>query len=282
MQPVTITAPAKINLYLHVTSRRSDGYHELDSLVTFCDLVDKITISPAADFSFSCMGPFSNSINRQDNLCIRAAKFFSERNGVNLCCDIHLEKNIPVAAGLGGGSADAAAVLRALENFYDVQVDADMTDMAHYLGADVPVCYGQSSAVMRGIGEICQNITLPDFWLVLVNPGKPCDTGAVFQGFSGEYAVILEAREHIQSISGLNQVLQDTTNQLQPSAETIVPDIKTIIEELSRQKEVLVARLSGSGATCFAVFEDRDAALSAAEKMKQKFPAYWVSVNANC
>ena len=278
MQPVTITAPAKVNLYLHVTGRRDDGYHELESLVTFCDLYDVVKISPDTNFSFSCDGPYSEFIDKDDNLCIRAAKYFAQKYNKEVTCHIHLTKNIPIAAGLGGGSSDAAAVLLGLQQAYCKDNILDNKEVANHLGADVPVCYKKRSVIMTGIGESFENFKIPEFYFLLANPNKKCCTKEVFQGFDGDFHAPSNFKSGVSDLRELKDLLAKTENQLFEPAQIIVPEIESLINDLEILDGCIAARLSGSGATCFGVFADESSAQNAANSMRSKYPDYWQGV----
>lgn len=278
MQPVTVTAPAKVNLYLHVTGRREDGYHELESLVAFCDLHDVVKISPDTEFSFSCEGPYAELIDPEDNLCIRAAKYFAQKFDTDMSYNIHLTKNIPIAAGIGGGSSDAAAVLLGLKKAHHIEEGIDKEEVANSLGADIPVCYKKQSSIMSGIGEQCKSFSLPDFWFLLINPGKSCSTKEVFQGFDEDFHVPIHSAAAVSDIPELKNFLAKTENQLLESAQKIVPEIEPLLNDLEVLENCIAAGLSGSGATCFAMFPDEEAAEKAAEVIKKKYSEYWQGI----
>nr|MBC8158527.1 4-(cytidine 5'-diphospho)-2-C-methyl-D-erythritol kinase [Alphaproteobacteria bacterium] len=191
MAEIAANAPAKINLYLHVTGRRDDGYHLLDSLIVFADVGDRIAVSPADDFSLDIDGPFSAGLsNGPENLVVRAARTLAELAEVRDGARIRLTKTLPVASGIGGGSADAAATIRALMRLWEIEPHANaLTEMALSLGADVPVCLAGQPSFMGGIGEdIDAAPSLPPVWLVLVNPGVGVSTPSVFAARKEEFS----------------------------------------------------------------------------------------------
>ena len=195
---IRVEAPAKLNLYLHVTGRRADGYHELDSLVTFTALADTLEIAPADALSLAVSGPFAEALGTGDNLATRAAAALAERLGRPADVRIALQKRIPVAAGLGGGSADAAAVLRGLARLWGLGAAhaSDLQDVALGLGADVPVCLDARAAYMAGVGEaLSAPPPLPPCGVLLVNPGVPVPTGAIFAARQGPFSVAQRLQE---------------------------------------------------------------------------------------
>lgn len=265
---------AKINLFLHVTGKRDDGYHELDSLVTFCDLHDVIKVKEADKFYFLFDGPFSSSINAADNLCVKAAKLFASHYNIDLQCHIRLEKNIPVAAGLGGGSADAAATIRALYKFFEVKEDIRFFEKLVMLGADIPVCLQQKNSFMRGVGEQIEFVDLPKIYFVLINPNKACATKEVFAKFSDEF--MPDQKVDVSTYNELIDFLEKVSNQLEKPSSEIVEDIAAIKELLLQQKGCDIARLTGSGATCFGLFKDYDLASKAAGAIRSEHLDWWV------
>jgi 4-diphosphocytidyl-2-C-methyl-D-erythritol kinase len=274
---VSERAHAKINLALHIIGRRADGYHELDSIVAFAGVADVLTISPAAKISISLSGPFANDLPPDDENIVlmagrRLADFAGKKNLPLSPVKFHLEKNLPVAAGIGGGSADAAAALRGLIRLFGISVSAqDMKEIALKLGADVPVCLGQKASRMRGIGEIIEPIavSLPRAAL-LINPRVPLPTPGVFE------ALKLECGQSFGTAIGDLTDIRSWRNDLTAPAITIVPEIASVLESLGSQSEIICARMSGSGATCFGLFENFELAQTAANKISEKHPNWWV------
>ncbi|HEX3983265.1 MAG TPA: 4-(cytidine 5'-diphospho)-2-C-methyl-D-erythritol kinase [Acidisoma sp.] len=264
-------APAKVNLTLRVTGRRVDGYHLLDSLVVFADVGDRLSVAPAAGLSLTVAGPFGNALGVEaDNLVLRAARRLAEAAGVTPDAALRLEKNLPLASGIGGGSADAAAALRLLSAFWGVTLPPDeMNAIALELGADVPVCLARRPVRMAGIGERLSSVpALPPMGLVLANPGLPCPTAAIFRvraaaetGFSPADAVP-EAGCH--TAAELAAALAASGNDLEAPAIGVTPAIAEVLAALRRAPGSLLARMSGSGATCFALFPNAAAATAAA------------------
>jgi 4-diphosphocytidyl-2-C-methyl-D-erythritol kinase len=265
-------APAKVNLTLRVTGRRSDGYHLLDSLVVFAGVGDRLTIAPGEDLSLTITGPFGPGLAAEpDNLVLRAARGLAAAAGVVARGALTLEKNLPVASGVGGGSADAAAALRLLARAWGVSLpEGRLAALALGLGADVPVCLTPCPARMGGIGEVLAPVpALPPLGMVLVNPGVACSTAAVFRaraaagtGFSAADAV--PPAERFATPASLAAALGASGNDLEAPAIAVAPAIAAALAALRDQEGCLLARMSGSGATCFGLFPNAAAASRAA------------------
>ncbi|MDD9990337.1 MAG: 4-(cytidine 5'-diphospho)-2-C-methyl-D-erythritol kinase [Rhodospirillales bacterium] len=276
---IRVEAPAKLNLYLHVTGRRADGYHELDSFVTFTALADTLEIAPANELSLAVSGPFADALGTGDNLAARAAAALAARLGRPADVRIVLQKCIPVAAGLGGGSADAAAVLRGLARLWRLGPEHadDLQDIARGLGADVPVCLHARAAYMAGIGEeLSAPPRLPSCAVLLVNPSVPVPTGAIFAARQGPFSAADRFRDSPQGPSALAALLRTRRNDLEPPARARVPEIGQVLDRLGAAPGCLLARMSGSGGTCFGLFADEAAAASAALAIAREHPGWWV------
>jgi 4-diphosphocytidyl-2-C-methyl-D-erythritol kinase len=268
-------APAKINLHLHVVGRRQDGYHLLDSLVVFAGIGDWLSVSPAPDLSLTLTGPFAAGLAAEpDNLVLRAARGLADLAGIRPTGAIRLEKNLPVASGIGGGSADAAAALRLLCRFWGVS--PDLTRLAQSLGADVPVCLLSRPALMSGIGEILAPAPpVPEAGVVLVNPGVAVSTPAVFRARTGGFSPPAAfPAAGWASARLLAQTLAGTHNDLEAAARCMAPEINDALAALANAPGCLIARMSGSGATCFGLFEDALAARHAADTVRRD--GWWV------
>lgn len=277
--PIREPAPAKINLYLHVTGRRPDGYHLLDSLVVFCDTGDRIEASAAGTLSLDYAGPFAADLPApEDNLVMRAAHELAQTFEISKGARLTLFKSLPVASGIGGGSADAAAVLRALIRLWRIDPeDGRLAKLALSLGADVPVCLMTRPAVMRGIGEDLQLLpSFPELPLVLVNPGTGVSTPAVFKARTGDFSLAFDWPAGSVTADEVPGILARTMNDLQVPAIAIAPIIADTLEVLQAQTGHLLARMSGSGATCFALFESTNAAHAAAHAIADAHPGWWV------
>jgi 4-diphosphocytidyl-2-C-methyl-D-erythritol kinase len=259
-------APAKVNLHLHVVGRRPDSYHLLDSLVVFARVGDRLTVSPADDLSLSVTGPFAAGLaGEADNLVLRAARMLAARAGLQTGGALVLEKNLPVASGIGGGSADAAAALRLLARFWGLESSIP-DDLCAGLGADVPVCLSGRPALMSGIGEaLAPAPPLPELGIVLVNPGVAVSTPAVFGGRMGPFSdPVRFPTEGWGDAESFAAALRETRNDLEPPARALAPAIGDTLEALAGAPGCLLARMSGSGATCFGLFPSAEAARAAA------------------
>lgn len=270
----TALARAKVNLCLHVTGQRADGYHLLDSLVVFAETGDRIAVAPAADLSLTVTGPQGAGLGAgEDNLCLRAARAFGLPRGAA----ITLDKHLPVASGIGGGSADAAAVLQALARLWGVALPDAAAVLA--LGADVPVCLAGVPARMRGVGESVTPVSgLPAAWLVLVNPGVAVATPAVFRALSRRDNPALPEvlPQQWPTAADLAAFLRAQRNDLEPAAVTLAPVVGQVTAALAGQAGCLLARMSGSGATCFGLFAGAQQAEEAAEAIRRAQPGWWV------
>jgi len=270
-------APAKINLYLHVVGRRPDGYHLLDSLVVFAGTGDRLSAVGAPDLSLSVIGPFAMGLpDKADNLVLRAAHALAADLGIVAASRITLEKNLPVASGIGGGSADAAAAMRLLCRLWGVAPGQQQLDrVALALGADVPVCLRGRSARMSGVGERLRPAPmLPAAGMVLINPGVGVSTPAVFRARTGDYSPAATLPDAWSDTASLAATLHTTRNDLQPAARLLAPIIGDVLEALAADRECLLARMSGSGATCFGLYESAGAAETAAAGLRRS--GWWV------
>lgn len=280
--PVIIGAPAKINLYLHVLGRRSDGYHDLDSLVAFATLHDVITASAADGLSLAVEGAFatelSNSVGGPDNLVLRAARLLAEHLGRDAAAAVRLHKMIPVAAGLGGGSADGAATLLALCRLWHVEIPFPvLTELALRLGADLPVCLASRTAFMSGVGEtLTPAPEVPPLGVVLVNPRVALPTADVFRALEPQARPASRPSYQPGNPASLIEGLRKTRNDLTGPAITLAPVVRDVLVALEAAPGVSIARLSGSGATCFGLFADSVAAQIAAEEIAGARPEWWV------
>jgi 4-diphosphocytidyl-2-C-methyl-D-erythritol kinase len=277
--PVEAFAPAKVNLYLHVTGRRGDGYHMLDSLIAFADIGDRLTAEPAGVLSLEVSGPEARSLpsTYEDNLVLRAARLLAAHAGITTGAALRLQKSLPVAAGIGGGSSDAAAALRALRQLWQVSVgDAALRALAAELGADIPACVGGRAVWVGGIGErIDPAAALPKAGILLANPRTKLPTAAVFAARRGAFGDPGRFEPMPASVVGLAQTLMRCRNDLTDAAIGLVPEIGAVLASLRALPGALLARMSGSGATCFALFRDRGAAERAREALAAAEPRWW-------
>jgi 4-diphosphocytidyl-2-C-methyl-D-erythritol kinase len=273
-------APAKLNLYLHVTGRRDDGYHLLDSLVAFADIGDRVRAEAAERLSLAVTGPFAAALANDDpsNLVWRAAEALAQRLGRKPAAALTLEKNLPVASGIGGGSSDAAAALRALVQLWQARLDeTTLLGIAASLGADVPVCLAARASWFAGIGdEVEPAPDLPPLGIVLANPGIALPTARVFAARRGPFSAPARFAKPADA-AALVARLAERRNDLTEAAIAQVPVIATVLQQLAAAENVLLARMSGSGATCFALFATTAAAAAAADTIRRGEPGWWVA-----
>jgi 4-diphosphocytidyl-2-C-methyl-D-erythritol kinase len=272
---LTEAAPAKVNLSLHVTGKRPDGYHLLDSVVVFAGIGDVLHGRLSETLSLEITGPFAAGLaDEPDNLVLRAARWLADRMGVAAGAALTLEKHLPVASGIGGGSADAAATLRLLIRLWrlDTSTAASQVviqEVAQSLGADVPVCLHGQPVRMRGIGERLEPIpTLPEAGLLLVNPGIPLATVEVFRTRDAAFSTAPPLPTSWPHIDALASYLQSSANDLEQPARLLRPEIDDVLLAIVATDACLLARMSGSGATCFGLFPDPAAANAAAASLR--------------
>lgn len=268
---VEAVAPAKVNLTLHVTGQRADGYHLLDSLVTFAAIGDRITVRKAPATRLTVTGRFAAAVPAgADNLICRAAAL------MDVTAEIVLDKALPVAAGLGGGSADAAAAVRAIAGLYDLPLPGAGALLR--LGADVPVCMGGGMVRMRGVGDLVTPLSdRPCGWpMVLANPGVALPTGAVFGRLVAHDNPPMADPIPPDDAPGFADWLAAMRNDLEPAAIALAPGIAGVLVALRARPGCQVARMSGSGATCFGLFETGSQADAAAAELAAENPGWWV------
>jgi len=277
------SAPAKLNLYLHVTGRRDDGYHLLDSLVVFAALGDRVAAQSAPHYRLEIDGPFAGGLagDISGNLVTRAAEALAAKLGRRADVALTLEKNLPVASGIGGGSSDAAATMKALIELWQAQLDpGELTALAAKLGADVPVCLAARASFFGGIGdEIAAAPALPPTPLLLVNPGIALPTAAVFRARHGTFSAPARFTAPPADVAALAALLAARRNDLTAAAIGLVPEIGQVLARLEAQPGALIARMSGSGATCFALFASDAAAAEAAARLQHDAPRWWIAAS---
>ena len=266
------TARAKVNLALHVIGQRADGYHLLDSLVAFADIGDGLEVRPAETLSISVRGEFADGVpTGETNIVMRAARVLDPERGAA----ITLTKNLPHGAGLGGGSADAAAAIRLLSDLWQIPLPAPEALLS--LGADVPVCLMGGAARMEGIGEVLSPVALPPLSAVLINPGIPLATATVFGENGGRFGTRLPTS--LPGFSSAREVLGwliDKRNDLEGAALALAPELGEVLAAMSEQISCYVARMSGSGSTCFGLYENREVAEAEAARITAMEPEWWV------
>ena len=276
---LTTFAPAKVNLYLHLIGRRPDGYHLLDSLIAFADIGDRVTAEPAKSLSLEITGPEATGLANlgQNNLVLRAARLLADHTGTARGAALRLEKNLPVAAGIGGGSSDAAAVLRLLTALWQLSIGEEaLRGLGARLGADLPACLYGRAAWLGGVGDRVEPApNLPEAGILLANPRKELPTAAVFAARRGPFGDAGRFAAMPGNAIGLAQALVPRRNDLTGAAIGLVPEIDAVLARLARLPGALIARMSGSGATCFALFSDRSAAKEARMALASAEPDWW-------
>ena len=277
---LTETARAKINLTLRVLGRRADGYHELESLVAFADIGDEVTLRVGARSAVTVRGPYATAIDGE-NIAARALDAIARAAPDIVLGDVQIEKRLPVAAGIGGGSADAAAVLRAVRRANPGLASAvDWPALAASLGADVPVCLASTAQLMWGIGrETAPVPALPQLPAILVNPGVPLATAAVFRGLDAPPAPARMVPPVVpgpfRNPAAVAAFVNASGNDLEAAARALCPAVDAVLAALGRAPGSLLARMSGSGPTCFALFETAEAAETAADRIRAAEPGWW-------
>lgn len=276
-------APAKLNLTLEVVGKRADGYHLLDSLIAFTDYGDTLTATPSDTLALTLDGPFGGILvgDPMENLVLKAARLLAAEAGIEPRAALALTKRLPVASGIGGGSSDAAATLMALSELWRLApAPEDLARLALKLGADVPVCLAQRTARLEGIGErITAAPPVPAAPILLVNPAVGLPTPKVFQARRGDFskgagpAGVLAGSP--ADASGLADALRPYANDLTAPAVQLLPVIGRVLGRLEATSQCLIARMSGSGATCFALFPTDEAAASAAAAITAAEPEWW-------
>ncbi|HEU0117322.1 MAG TPA: 4-(cytidine 5'-diphospho)-2-C-methyl-D-erythritol kinase [Alphaproteobacteria bacterium] len=279
---ITEFAPAKLNLYLHVTGRRADGYHDLDSLVAFAGVGDSITLEPSENFDFFIDGPQAGALANEptdSNLAVRAAKALADLTNKNLNVKITLTKKLPIASGIGGGSSDAAATLRALAKHWSLPPnDRRILEAAAKQGQDVPVCLKVENNYMTATGTepACD---LPYADIVLVNPNKALPTPGVYKHYKmlgRDFSPHAQLKQAPKDLATLIAELKARSNDLTLAAIDSEPMVGSVLKALEATDNCLLSRMSGSGATCFGFYADRNAARNAASQILAAHPDWWV------
>ena len=279
---------AKVNLTLRVIGRRVDGYHDLESVVAFADCADRLSLTPGSKLNLETSGPLAQACGEAaDNLVLKAAQLLGERVPDLKFGDFTLDKVLPVAAGIGGGSADAAAALRLLARANGLAIDDErLIEVAKLTGADVPVCLASRACVMTGVGETLLPLSLPKLPCVMVNPCIPVATKDVCEAVGLRHGELLVGATDVMraavwpeagaSVEDWVEALSSVSNDLEAPATRIQPVIGEVLSALSATNGAWLARMSGSGATCFAIFENTAEAQRAAQKIKLDHPGWWV------
>jgi len=284
-------APAKVNLFLHVLGRRDNGYHDLDSLVAFVDVGDVLELKPAEQPDLKIVGPFAAALDEDlsTNLVLHAAGKLAAalptdgKRRTLAGVSFHLTKNLPIASGIGGGSADAAAAIRMLLEHWDMDVASDdVNQLALALGADVPMCLRSEASWISGIGETIEPLgSFPDAWMVLANPGVEVSTPDIFKSLNLVPGQTVRERikrpPHFSDFDAVCAFLRDCENDLQPAASERHPDISTLLSAIALDSACGVARMSGSGATCFGLYDNKQACSDAVKQLKSQNDQWWVA-----
>jgi 4-diphosphocytidyl-2-C-methyl-D-erythritol kinase len=277
--PIRVFAPAKVNLFLHVGARRDNGYHELQSLMAFADVGDELIVEAGDGLSLVVAGPFADALQSEgDNIVLRAARALAERSGIGANAKITLIKSLPVASGLGGGSSDAAAALRGLCKLWRVDLtEADLQKIALDLGSDVPVCLKGRPCWVEGTGEKLTVVPIfPSLHVVLVNPGVGVSTAQAYGAVQTKSGTAMEHPATFSDASALTAFLKTVHNDLQEPAVTLAPAIDDVLAALRAEKSTLLARMSGSGATCFGIYASKDDARAVVEKVASAHTDWWI------
>jgi 4-diphosphocytidyl-2-C-methyl-D-erythritol kinase len=273
---ITERAPAKINLFLHVGEKRADGFHPVQSLAVFTGMGDELALEAASGLSLTIEGPFAKGLDGEsDNLVLRAARALGAQGA-----RLSLTKNLPVASGIGGGSADAAAALRGLRQLWDLQKDdTTLRDIAAGLGSDIPACVLSQPCFMEGRGEILRPAqAMPRVPMLLVNPGVPVPTKDVFAALQNRSGVDMALPiGRFADTADLLRFLETTRNDLEEPARRLQPVIGDVLTAMTALPGALFARMSGSGATCFGIFADDDCCRRAADRLKKSHPDWWIA-----
>lgn len=269
-------AYAKVNIALHVQGRRADGYHEIESLFAFAEDGDRLIgqISNGGQVSLRLRGPFSDGLEGEaDNLVLKAARAFKGYLGEERGACLTLEKNLPIASGVGGGSADAAATLRLLSRLWSAELSRrEIEAIALQIGSDVPACIASEMQIVRGRGELLEPVSLPELAgcpMLLVNPRIAVSTARVFAGWDTVDKGGLVAGD-------LEQLIVEGRNDLELPAIVVAPPIADVLSALRQTRDVKLARMSGSGATCFALFDRSEDMNAAASSLREAHPNWWV------
>ena len=265
---------AKINLALHVTGIQADGYHALDSIVVFTDVFDRLFFKRSLKNVVTLTGEFSGSINVQENSILQALKLFG--NGLTDRFSINLEKNLPIGAGLGGGSADAAAVIRFITNNSKHLMPS--YEVLSKIGADIPACVLSAASRVGGIGEIVRPLDMSEInlWVVLVNPDIFVSTGSIFEEVTEKHNQPLEPFIDLSSTDKFVDYLKRQRNDLQTIAIKKHPEIDKVLATIEETEDVLLSRMSGSGATCFGLYRNQDIAKKAVTYISKKSDKWWI------
>ena len=275
---ISMFSPAKINLFLEIKNKDRDGLHNLESLMSFCDFGDLIYVSKSKDLSLEINGPFSRSLIRKDNIILRTIYMLEKYLNTKIKVNIRLNKNLPIASGMGGGSSNAATIIHCIKQLFKINFDKNFNDFLFNLGADVPFCFYRRVAMVEGKGE---KITfyprkIPEYFVLLVNPNIQISTKRIFQKLKINFRTKKKPENRFVLEEDFLSYLLKKNNDLEVPAIDQCDEIKFIINELNNNTESLLSRMTGSGATCFALYDKRVKLLEAEKKIKEIKENYWV------
>lgn len=272
-QSLKIKAPAKVNLFLHVTGKRNNGYHNLESLFVFTEFGDEISIKESIEDKISFKGKFSKNLDSKNNTAIKALSLFKKETGIKTEYNIKIKKNIPVEAGLGGGSADAASVLNSLNKLNKNKLSKEkLKEIAFRIGADVPACLYKTAVLVTGIGEKIRPVKIKDkLFILLVNPLKNLSTEKVFKEGFTKYE---KEKFYNKKTLLLDEIIKQK-NSLEENAVKIVPEIKEVLGLIDKTKNCQLSRMSGSGATCFGIYKTKKDLDNAFAFIKKHKKSWW-------
>ena len=272
-------SPIKLNLFLEVINKTSDGYHQLESLMIFCKFGDFIKIKKSNKFLFSIEGPFSENLSTKQNIIIDTVSLLENFFGMKFNIEIVLKKNLPISSGMGGGSSNAATVFHCLKNLYNLKIKKkDLDELLFSLGADVPFCYYRKSAMVKGKGEkiFFLNKKIRELPVVLVNPLIEISTKKIFENLNLNKSYKDKFDYNDIDKANLFDYLEEKKNDLQPFAEKICPKIREISDFLKVKTNAKFSRMTGSGATCFSIYENKDDAINAERILRSEFKQIWI------
>ena len=272
-------SPIKLNLFLEVIKKTSDGYHQLESLMIFCKFGDFIKIKKSNKFLFSIEGPFSENLSTKQNIIIDTVSLLENFFGIKFNIEIVLKKNLPISSGMGGGSSNAATVFHCLKNLYNLKFKKkDLDELLFSLGADVPFCYYRKSAMVKGKGEkiFFLNKKIRELPVVLVNPLIEISTKKIFENLNLNKSYKDKFDYNDIDKANLFDYLEEKKNDLQPFAEKICPKIREISDFLKVKTNAKFSRMTGSGATCFSIYENKDDAINAERILRSEFKKIWI------
>ncbi len=278
MKNITKLSPAKINLYLEIKEKTYDGYHNLESLMTLCNFGDVIEIKLAKSFNFSINGPFSEKLPKSSNIIIKAINLLEEKYQQKFAVEINLTKNLPIASGMGGGSSNAATTILCIAELFKLNLNKKFLNYLFFLGADVPFCFFRKTALVKGKGEKVFPLKkkIPEFFLLLVNPLKEISTKLIFEKLKLQPRQQSNFDENLINKAKFIKFLKSKSNHLQNEAILQCADIKIILDFLDDKTNALLSRLTGSGATCFALYNNKEDLDIAHGLVKERFKYFWV------